>query len=74
MRNLQHLNASHDDFKNTSAEIVREHHIRINREELRHEGLNQLPLIVEQLNVGLIALLQPLLKIEWPWIAGQSPD
>lgn len=74
MRYLQDLYSCHQDLEHTTAQIVGEHDVRVDHEELRDERLHHLPFVIEQLNVGLVALLQPLLEIKWPWIACQPPN
>lgn len=74
VRYLQDLYSCHQDLEHTTAQIVGEHDVRVDHEELRDERLHHLPFVIEQLNVGLVALLQPLLEIKWPWIACQPPN
>ena len=51
VRNLQHLNPGHKDLKDATAEVVRQHNIWVDHEELGNEYLHELLLSVEQLNV-----------------------
>lgn len=72
MRYLQHLDSRHQNLKDTTTEVVRQHDIWVNHKEFRNEHLHQLPLCIEQLYIRRIVLFELLHQVERPGVTRKT--
>jgi len=71
--NIVVLNPGHDDFEDTSAEVVRKEHVGVDLVEPGDKGLEYLLLVVEDADHTVLLWLQLLSQVEGPRLSVQFP-
>ena len=66
VRNVHQLDSGHQNFENTSAQVMRKQHVWIELMEFSNEPFDQLALCMECHNVRVSTLLELLLKVMRP--------